>query len=145
MLKLLIKILGFNEDIYNTILTKIECGSFDIDEQLLKLLGQKHDTIISDESFKIFKENLIKFGFSEIEALIHSSDIDLKEQVTKISRVLVLCESLLTKNMLPGNDHSPFSCQLLYNYLNRRIDLKTYKELCEKKYTILKNLLKQYN
>lgn len=140
-----IEISEINEEVYNKILIKVEDGWFNIDEELMNLIGQKNYTIISDKAFGIFKENLIKFGFSEFESLIQMKDINLRDQVRKMSRILILCESLLLKNSFPESDHSPFSCEIEYDYLNRRIDLKTYKELCEKKFITLRNLLKNIN
>lgn len=88
--------------------------------------------------------NLVKIGLSEAETLLGGRKINTKAELVKIFRILDFCEPLITKESLAKVDMSPSSMELCYDYMNRRIDIKTYYDYCNKKYNKLKNLLKKY-
>lgn len=89
------------------------------------------------------KENIVKAGLLEVESIL--SDARTGENLVEAFRILDVSKILLKGNSFPENALSPKSKQLNFDYVNRRIDLMTYKEYCEEAYNTLRNLLKKNN
>lgn len=103
------------------------------------------DDYLSDPAAKkeSFKENLVKIGLLELGSILDQASTGM--EMLQALRVIDLCRVLLEENKLPKKSLSPISRQLDFDYVNRRIDLMTYKNYCQEQYKTLWNLLKKYN